>query len=75
MISSGVSDYMSLDFPAEVTRLLTKTEIPFRVIAEDCNVSMRWLYDMQVGRFSKDPGIRKTLRVYEYLSGRKVKAA
>lgn len=61
-------------FRDEVARLLTSTEIPLRVVAVECDVSQRYVYDLAKGKYA-DPGVEKTLRVYEYLSGRKVKAA
>jgi|TARA_R110000751_G_scaffold255693_1_gene355235 hypothetical protein len=65
---------LAVDLKSEVVRLLSATEIPFRVIAKKCGVSERYLYRYATGEYL-DPGYAKTSRIYEYLSGRTVKVA
>lgn len=52
---------------------LRESKKPFSSIARDMDVSMSWVY-----KYSKeelgDPGVNKTERLYEYLTGRQVKA-
>ena len=55
----------------EVVRLLSETKIPVKVIAKSCEVSPRYVNYFAVGKHI-DPGSAKTIRLYQFLSGRKV---
>ena len=48
--------------------LLEQTRVPLRTIAQECEVSTRFLAYLKSGEYQKDPGVRKVQRIHDYLA-------
>ena len=52
-------------------QLINASEIPVHKMAVEANVSPDWVYKVRSGRMPS-PAHDKVVRIYEYLSGRKL---